>query len=266
MAQVPATILEALRRELEPEFGPISINQARRWIEAGYIDASALRYDWLSIRSDLAPPEPEPGGCQMPVLFEDPEVVVFNKPSGLPSAVQAGQRRGTAVHHALAHNSRLELLHRLDTGTSGCLAFARGHESFTRLREEWKQGGVRKFYRARLSQVPAWRLPLQIQKPLGHHPKAQSRMVVIERENQPIRGKPIAARTTLLGMRSEREIEIELHTGVMHQIRAHLASLGAPLEGDLIYGGAESSRLWLLAWKLELPLASGKRVTIEADW
>lgn len=266
MAQVPREIIARLEHELAHEGHKPSLNQARRWIEAGFIDPLNNRYDWDAIRADLAPPAPEPGGCQMPVLFEDAEVVVFHKPTGLPSAVQAGQRRGTAVHHALAHDPSLELLHRLDTGTSGCLAFARGLDAFEHLREEWKQGRVKKLYRARLSQVPTWKLPLEISKPLGHHPKAQSRMVVVERPNQPIRGKPLAARTTLLGMRTDREIEIELHTGVMHQIRAHLASLGAPLEGDLIYGGAESSRLWLLAWKLELPLTSGKRVTIEANW
>jgi len=51
----------------------------------------------------------------------------------------------------------------------------------------------------------------------------------------------------------------------MHQIRCVLASLGHPVLGDSIYGGAASDRLWLHAWKLELPLRSGQRILIEAD-
>ena len=71
------------------------------------------------------------------------------------------------------------------------------------------------------------------------------------------RGPALPARTRILNATQLRagmvDFHIQIETGVMHQIRAHLAFLGFPISGDRTYGGAPSSRLWLHAWKLDLP-------------
>jgi 23S rRNA-/tRNA-specific pseudouridylate synthase len=99
-------------------------------------------------------------------------------------------------------------------------------------------------------------------------------MIAIENERTAIRGKPLPAQTWIHrvreGTQGMHDFEIQITTGVMHQIRCHLASQGWPILGDPIYRGNPSSRLWLHAWKLEIPLASGARLalqsTLPVDW
>ena len=84
-------------------------------------------------------------------------------------------------------------------------------------------------------------------------------MVTIRSPKTPIRGRPLEARTEILEVRRASrtqelyDLTVRIETGVMHQIRCHLASQGWPIQGDPIYRGAPSSRLWLHAWRLEIP-------------
>jgi 23S rRNA-/tRNA-specific pseudouridylate synthase len=98
-------------------------------------------------------------------------------------------------------------------------------------------------------------------------------MRVVTPETPPplIRGKPyptithISKSRALTGAHSGlRDHEIEIKTGVMHQIRCTLAHLGSPILGDPIYGGPPSGRLWLHAWRLVLPLANGTELALES--
>ena len=96
-------------------------------------------------------------------------------------------------------------------------------------------------------------------------------LAVTPRNARAIRGKPLPARTELLAARpapgvspTAQEVRVRIETGVMHQIRCHLASLGWPIVGDPIYGEVPSSRLWLHAETLEFRLASGTWLSVEA--
>jgi 23S rRNA-/tRNA-specific pseudouridylate synthase len=107
-------------------------------------------------------------------------------------------------------------------------------------------------------------LPHSILLEIGHDLKSSKKMRVLDpklpvslkEQLRRVRGKPQPAKTILLKAlkytESKIDFEIEIQTGVMHQIRAHLAHLGFPLLGDSIYRGKPSSRLWLHAWKLHL--------------
>lgn len=207
------------------------------------------------------------------LLYEDNELAVFNKPSGVPATRHLGQESGTAVHFALQTHPQLPfpdslergLLHRLDTGTSGALAFAKTEASYLHFRKIWNQS-VRKIYRAQsrgaLHELPP--LPHEILLELGHDAKSSKKMRVIDpklnvsisEQLRRIRGKPQPAKTLLVQASSlpdsRIDLEIQIKTGVLHQIRAHLAYLGLPLLGDTLYRGEESSRLWLHAWRLEI--------------
>ncbi|MBU6375747.1 MAG: RluA family pseudouridine synthase [Bdellovibrionales bacterium] len=210
------------------------------------------------------------------ILFEDQNLLVFSKPPGMPSTIHRGQISGTAVHQALEHldslgslgNGEAGLLHRLDTATSGVLAFAKTEAAYLHYRGVWKTE-VRKIYRAicpaghsaqGISQVSS--LPADIHLEIAHDAKSAKRMRVLDpslelpmkEQLRRCRAKPRPAHTRILSIKTctlgQRDLELEIFTGVMHQIRVHLAHFGMPIAGDRLYHGAESSRLWLHAWRL----------------
>jgi 23S rRNA pseudouridine1911/1915/1917 synthase len=216
-------------------------------------------------------------GCELEILHEDQDLLVLNKPSGLASApLGIRSETETAVHHALAHAPALPLtdpkepglLHRLDTGTSGCLAFAKTREAFDFIKSAWRAGQVTKFYQAAVMNFPTGPLPQEIRLALGHDPKSSRKMKIAEGR---IRGKTLEAWTSLLHAepisvdgQTAVLLTIQLHTGVMHQIRVHLAHLGLPILGDALYGGRPSSRLWLHCASMHIPTPSGREVRVTA--
>jgi 23S rRNA pseudouridine1911/1915/1917 synthase len=271
--------------------------------------------------ADLSPePSHGPDTELLPVLFENEDLLILHKSSGTPSVPLQSHETRTAVSSALRYletagdasgkpsgkeflqsfiqigkssNHPLEagLLHRLDTGTSGVLAFAKNQAEFDRIRSLWKTDQVRKFYRAivqagqsgqpKSAQLPELKkLPFTITTPIGHDPKSSKRMLALDPEhssrNRNIRGKPLDAITHILGaMPFEQgtqrwELQLEIETGVMHQIRIHLASVGLPILGDPLYGSNVAPRLFLHHERLELPLKTGTVLKVQAplpsDW
>ena len=215
--------------------------------------------------------KPSGAGSFLEIVFEDENILVLNKLSGVPSLPQSPQETETAVGSALAHCPALAgigvhplepgLLHRLDTATSGLLAFAKSQTEYDRLRSLWKTGEVKKTYRARVAKAPP-HLPLEIKTQLAHDPHTKKKMIALTQKGLKFRGKPLDAYTRIVRAHSEHDLEIEITTGVMHQIRCHLSSAGLPIVGDTLYRGAESTRLWLHSWKLELPTAKKNKLVI----
>ncbi len=242
--------------------------------------------------SELGDRPPAYSGPPLERIFENDTLCVYQKLSGVPSVPHSWEDTRSCVHQFLQHHPEclgvgrggLEsgILHRLDTLTSGCLVFAKTNEEFERIRSLWKRPAlqedaecVRKTYRA-IVRVPeeqraavlrtfeARLLPRLIDTPIGHDAKPSKKMralLVPERDRARMRGEPLDARTHLLAAHEIRpgtwDLTLEIDTGVMHQIRVHCAQvLDAALLGDPIYGGLPSSRLWLHAWRVSLPLAS----------
>ncbi|MGE0615092.1 MAG: RluA family pseudouridine synthase [Bacteriovoracia bacterium] len=234
---------------------------------------------------------------QFSILFEDECLLAIHKPSGVPSIRQTANDQGTVANFVLAyrpeqarlavesHPAELEAgaLHRLDNGTSGVLLFAKTPEAFLALKAAWKKS-VRKLYRARCSAHPSpiaapLPLPLTIDVPLARPRKSSRRVMpaVGTFSKRAISGKPLPAHTIVHAAKRHGEVwdlEVEIRTGVMHQIRCHLAHIGLPILGDEIYGEkktapssstASDSRLWLHAWRLcFLHPITGKETEIEA--
>ena len=228
------------------------------------------------------------------VLYEDSHLLILNKPSGLPSVPHSSAETETAVGVALAHSPGLQsigrtplepgLLHRLDTETSGVLVFAKTQAEFDRLLLNWKTPHTQKIYRALVegfSPLPQT-LPYPIDSPLGHDLKSKRKMRVATPDQlYRIRGKPLPARTDLLRVQAVKhpqiqtphplfDLTLQIHTGVMHQIRTHLSALHWPILGDPLYHPSSrkspqsNTRLWLHAWKIKLPLSSGETLEITA--
>ncbi len=207
-------------------------------------------------------------------IFENDAILVLNKPSGLPSArlpksppdevtaVDWALERFPEIHGVGFSEHEAGLVHRLDTGTSGLLVFAKTQKSFEHLRGIWERREVRKIYRAIcVPNAEATPIPDRITLPLAHHVKSAKKMICIlpGKEHYKYRGKLLPAETIILHKEKLKnhpqdvlDITLEIKTGVMHQIRCHLAELDHPILGDSIYGGQPSTRLWLHAWRLEL--------------
>jgi len=206
------------------------------------------------------------------VLYEDEALLVLSKPAGL--AVHGGSGQSLGLIEALrtmhpAH-SFLELVHRLDRGTSGCLMVAKRRRALLGLHEALRAGQVDKRYRTLLQ--GHWRgggrrveLPLQ-----RNVLRSGERLVRVQADGQAAQ----TAFTPLVTGIQASLMEARPVTGRTHQIRVHAASLGMPVAGDDRYGDREFNRnlrasglkrLFLHAWRLRFahPL-SGKPMVIEA--
>jgi 23S rRNA pseudouridine955/2504/2580 synthase len=158
------------------------------------------------------------------VLFENPEILILNKPPGL--AVQGGKGIGVSLDSLLAEEYRPRplLVHRLDRDTSGLILVAKNREAaarYSRLFAEGREGGG---------------LVKQYLAVCAGSPPAESGLIEHSLE---IRGKEKQARTAwkrLAGNGDFSLLELELGTGRMHQIRRHLAETGNPVLGDDKYG------------------------------
>ena len=206
------------------------------------------------------------------ILFEDDVLMVLNKPAGY--AVHGGSGLSTAVIESLrqlrpdAHF--LELVHRLDRDTSGCLIIAKKRSALRTLHELFRGDGIRKTYLALLGGV--WeRKSMTVNAPLLKQTgQSGERMVIVSQE-----GKSSATFfKTIKSLPDATWVEASPQTGRTHQIRVHAAWLGHPIIGDDRYGDFEVNRsfkkrgikrLFLHAFRLEFTHpVSGKPLTITA--
>lgn len=234
------------------------------------------------------------------ILFEDEDILVIYKPSGMPSASLKQNEFGTAtafVHSIYPKIAELKrsnanslyeggLLHRLDNQTSGALLFAKTQEELLHLETLFKSHkNIHKIYRAIVSQrvnnpdtgelkLDQVKFPYTISYPMARAKKFDHQILVLDEVNlrkfkNQIKGKPLPAETILLTCKNRKtpqefDLSIQINTGVMHQIRAHLAHLGWPIIGDTLYRGKPSKRLHLHAWKLEFTKKNGTFISVEA--
>lgn len=195
----------------------------------------------------------EPAGLR--ILFEDGDLVVVMKPSGMPSVpARTAWDPPDVASVLLGRCGTLEAVHRLDRDTSGLLVLARSRDARARLGRAFEAGLVDKRYLAVVHGEP----PLdhgEIHQPLADDPAHPPRKRV-----DPILGRRATTRwRTLrrLGTGGERMtlVELEPVTGRSHQLRVHLAWLGCPIVGDGLYASAvrPGDRLALHAAAIAFP-------------
>lgn len=204
------------------------------------------------------------------LLYRDGLCLIIDKPAGLP--VHAGPGGGAnleqylgALRFGLPHPPGLA--HRLDRDTSGCLVLGRHRKALSRLGKLFQSGGVEKTYWAVTAGVPAaaeGRIELPLKK-LSN--RTGGWKMVIDPE-----GQAAVTEYRVLGTGNGPAgeklawIECKPKTGRTHQIRVHLAALGAPILGDPQYGddGAERRPLHLLARAVAFKLYP-KKPPVEAE-
>jgi len=223
-------------------------------------------------------PNPE---IPLALLFEDPAMLVVNKPGLLPCHPIRRDERATLMNAVVARfpetadagNKPLEggLVHRLDNGTSGALIIARNPASFAFLRGAIRGGRIERHYLALISGHPG--PPLELTAPIAHHPKNRRKMIVLH-EHIGTQGA-LAARPAFTIVEPIRRIgaftlvRVTPKSGMRHQIRVHLADAGFPLMGDELYGGPPLAalppgRFFLHLSRMRSQSPAGGEVAIEA--
>lgn len=191
---------------------------------------------------------------QIPILFEDGEALVIDKPSGLP--IERPRRGGACLED---HFEQLKLgfqrapvpVHRIDTDTSGCLLLARNPKALTRFSRAFEERRVEKRYLGVLAGVPG-ASEGTIELSLSKISSAEKgwRMIAAKK------GKPSITHWRVLAEIDGRALlEFRPETGRTHQIRVHCeAGLGLPLLGDPVYGdGKGAPRTMLHAAAITVP-------------
>jgi 23S rRNA pseudouridine1911/1915/1917 synthase len=220
------------------------------------------------LRLDVPPPEPldlvPAPDIPVDVVYEDDDLLIVDKPSGLvvhPSPGHSADtlvnallaRAGGAEYGGIAGVTRPGIVHRLDRDTSGLLMVAKHDASQASLMGQLKARRIKKTYLA-LVQGSVSAAAGRIEAPIGRDPKHRTRMGVVPDGRPSVTGYRVKERFA-----GWTFLELDLVTGRTHQIRVHLDAIGHPVAGDPVYGGATArrgpdglTRLFLHAWRLEL--------------
>ncbi|MDR1197221.1 MAG: RluA family pseudouridine synthase [Candidatus Nomurabacteria bacterium] len=254
------------------KFGYVTVDGATEENVARAVDSSNF------IKFDL-PATPDFADQKLPIIYEDDNVLVINKPAGVLThskgalsdeftvadfiKTQAGKTSD------LPDNNRFGIVHRLDRGTSGVIIGAKNAASLKYLQKQFSDHKVKKTYLAVVGKVPKQfdeketEDGFRIDLPIGRNPKKPATFRVDPK------GKPAVTDVRLLQTFPDGTALLELkpQTGRTHQLRVHLAYIGAPIVGDVVYGdGAKAAeRMLLHARELEITIPAGQRKTFTAE-
>lgn len=268
LAQADKRRLDIILAEMHPE---LSRSTWQKYIKAGHIQvngvvASSPKYE-IAVRDAVTinlPEEADHSGEMLPIIHLDDDVIIINKPTGVLSHAKGALndeftvadffRRYTSVG---LDTNRPGIIHRLDRDTSGVLAGVRTEAAAKLLARQFADRKVKKTYMAVLSGHLKQK-EATIELPINRNPSAPSTFRV------DIKGKMAVTHYKVLA-ENDKESLVELRpvTGRTHQLRVHMAYLGAPVKGDRVYGRA-SDRLYLHALELEITIPVSDRRVFEA--
>lgn len=269
------------------EFLPdLSRAQIQRLIEGGQVLINGQLPAKAGVRLEggetavVAVPAPVPStliaeAIPLQVVYEDADMLVLDKPAGLVVHPAAGHASGTLVNALLAHvkdfggvggSLRPGIVHRLDKDTSGLIVVAKHDAAQRALQAQFKLRKVEKQYVALVvgrPPTPSGR----VEAAIGRDPRQRQRMAVVT--NSELRSRmAVSEYRTREALRGYTLVDVKPETGRTHQVRVHMAFLGCPLAGDLLYGVSggryKLPRHFLHAAVLTLKLPSGKTQTFVA--
>ena len=229
----------------------LSLSAAQKLIEEGAVKRNgkpgkkndklqpgdAIEYEIPEAKPvDIVPTE-----MKLDIVYEDSDVLVINKPKGLVVHPAAGHQDDTLVNglmHAMGDdlsgiNGELRpgIVHRIDKDTSGLLEVAKNDDAHIMLASQLKDHSMARTYEAIV--CGSFREDSgTVDAPIGRHPSDRKKMCVTERNSK----HAVTHWEVVRRYRGYTHIRCKLETGRTHQIRVHMAHIGHPILGDLVYG------------------------------
>ena len=229
-------------------------------------DGMLIEVDMPEAETSDMPPSAEPFGFE--ILYEDDWMLVIDKPAGVVVHPAEGNRTGTVVNALMGRyrgwdelfagiGARPGIVHRLDKDTSGCLVIAKTPDAQFKLGTAFAERRTSKTYLALVRGEPP-RPQGELAGMIGRHPVNRQKMAILERGGKAALTRYRVLCSGELAGRRVSLLEVKILTGRTHQIRVHMASIGTPVLGDALYGGARGvefpvPRQMLHAWRLSLP-------------
>jgi 23S rRNA pseudouridine1911/1915/1917 synthase len=267
---------------LQTQLPAFSRSRLQHWIKSGRVRVNGIaQKPSFLVRGgetiDVEPAELPPlrafaEDIPVDILYADADVIAVNKPSGLVVHAGAGQHSGTLVN-ALLHQfpilssgsseERPGIVHRIDKETSGILLVARTDAAHRNLAAQFSGRQVEKTYLA-LVQGRVAQSEGKITAPITRDPVRRTRMTARL-------GHGRTALTTYQVLQRFDHftyLEVKIGTGRTHQIRVHMASIGHPVAGDVLYGAAATprGRFFLHAWRIRfISPSTGHPIALEAS-
>ena len=251
MTLIADTAGERLDAFLARSADGISRSAAQKLLEEGCVTRNGKpgkKNDKLNMGDEICVTLPEPKAVDitptemaLDIVYEDEDVVVINKPKGLVVHPAAGHQDDTLVNgllHALGSrlsgiNGQLRpgIVHRIDKDTSGLLAVAKNDYAHVMLASQLKDHTMARTYEAIV--CGSFREDSgTVDAPIGRHPTDRKKMCVTQRNSK----EAVTHWEVVARYRGYTHIRCKLETGRTHQIRVHMAHIGHPILGDLVYG------------------------------
>jgi len=195
----------------------------------------------------------------LPVIYEDDNVIVIDKPVGVISHARGRYWDEASVASFVREKvsgmdgERAGIVHRLDRATSGVMICAKNAETLSMLQKQFSQRKTKKSYFAIVEGEPELETAI-IDVPLGRNPNKPQTF------RPDPQGKESSSTYKIVKTNGEFSLlELTPFTGRTHQLRVHLQYIKHPIVGDELYGGHKADRLYLHAYSLEITIPGGER-------
>ncbi len=228
-------------------FEGFSRSRLQTWIKNGVLTVNGAKTkpkekltgnESLTLEVEIEPElDDQPQSIDLDVVYQDDDLMVINKPTGLVVHPAAGHADGTLLNGLLHIDERLNslpragIVHRLDRDTTGLMVVARSLEAHQSLVAQLQDKSLFRQYEA--IAVGVMTGGGKVDAPMGRHPVDRKKQAVVKTG-----GKNAVTHYRVLDRyRAHTRIQVQLETGRTHQIRVHMAHRNYPLVGDPLYGG-----------------------------
>ena len=261
----PESKKNSLRRMID--FGRVLVDGNRATRAKEIITPGAI-VEILSRSEADIPQKKQHGILEDPIiLYEDEQIIVVEKPSGLLSVATSKGEPDTMFDRVLHwskrnQRKRVYLIHRLDRETSGCLILAKSPETRKFLQSQFQQRSIKRIYHAVVLGKP----PTNSGISTSRIKESKNKLVRLIPNNEKSGKEAITIWKTVKEASINSLVRIKIETGRRAQIRLHMSELGCPVIGDKIYGIGKSSvsRLCLHASELKFTHPNGRKITVKS--